>query len=103
MTKPKFTPEPWWVLREGSDLSVEPGIASWSKFDIMGRTEEERQARWQEIQANAALIAQCPNMIEFICDIVSACDYGTETLSDQFRKRGAEIIRKVYGTEGNND
>ncbi len=95
--KPKFTPGPWWVLREGSDLSVEPGIASWSKFDIMRRTEEEKQAMWQEIQANAKLIKKSPDMIEFICDIVSACNYGTEQLSPSFLERAEKIICETIG------
>lgn len=47
-------------------------------------------------EANAALMAESPEMIESICDLVSACDYGTETLSDQFKERAIEIIRKVF-------
>jgi Ni,Fe-hydrogenase I small subunit len=94
--KPKFTPGPW-------EAAVTKVYAGEHCIPLVEQNWWDSPQEFKEAQANAALIAQCPNMIEFICDIVSACDYGTETLSEQFRKRGEEIIRKVYGTEGNND
>lgn len=65
--KPKFTPGPWWVLREGSsDLFVEPSIGYWSKFDIIGRNEEEKKEVWQTKMANAYLIAAAPDMYKML-------------------------------------
>ena len=67
MTEPKFTPGPWHVLREGSsDLFVEPAIAYWSKFDIIGRNEEEKKEVWQTKMANAALMAAAPEMYDYL-------------------------------------
>lgn len=67
--EPKFTPEPWTVLYEGSDMSIEPGIAYWSKHDIMGRTEDEIDGKWRIIQANAALIAAAPEMYALLDEL----------------------------------
>lgn len=103
MTKPQFSPGPW-EIKDKYTICGKDAV----KDALMGNDPSICHIctvnGWLvSAENNALLIAQCPNMIEFICDIVSACDYGTETLSEQFRKRGAEIVRKVYGTEGNND
>ncbi len=95
--RPKFTPGPWWVLREGSDLSVEPGIASWSKFDIMGRTEEEIQAMWQEMQSNAALISLAPKLLDFVSHFTSANGEADLHLLDKHTAgHGTEIHNAVF-------
>ncbi len=97
---PKFTPGPWGTLHEGiSDLSVEPGIASWSKHDIMGRTEDEIEDRWRIIQANAALIKQSPAMyaeLDGTANFLRAlADVLEETMKHDSRKEYAAAVLRV--------
>lgn len=47
--------------------------------------------------SNESMMKSAPEMFEFICDLVSACDYGTEELSHDFRVRADKIICEVYG------
>ena len=49
--------------------------------------------------ANTKLIKKLLDMIEFICDVVSACNYGTEQLSPSFLERAEKIIRETIGGE----
>lgn len=43
---------------------------------------------------------QADSTLEFLCDLVSACDYGTETLSPLMRERAEKLIREAYKRQG---
>ena len=94
MNEPKFSKGPWRVTKywPRKIYGKDNRLVTVPFFKYTGDWTEN----CKRCEANAALIAESPNMIEFICDLISACDYGTETLSEQFRQRGLEIIRKVY-------
>lgn len=53
--------------------------------------------------SNASVMKSAPEMFEFICGLVSACDYGTERLSYDFRVRAERIICEVYGVRYERD
>lgn len=97
MTKPKFTPGPW-DIKDKYTIRGKDAI----KDALMGNDPSicticTVNGWLVSAENNALLIAQCPNMIEFICDIVSACNYGTEQLSPSFLERAEKIICETIG------
>lgn len=65
MSEPRFTPGGWYVLREGyADMYLEPGIAYWSRFDMSGRTDDEKKEAWERLKANVALMRKAPDMFD---------------------------------------
>lgn len=45
-------------------MSLEPGIAYWSRFDMPGRTDDEKEEAWERLKANVALMRKAPDMFE---------------------------------------
>ncbi len=53
---------------------------------------------WQIEHPNLSMdqVVSLNGMFEFICDLVGACDYGTETLSSVMRERAEKLICEAY-------
>jgi hypothetical protein len=89
MTNPKFTPTPWRV-HETSIITRQPGKNhKWHIFgpkgggaiashDFQYTSEYEPYEDFDEVRANAALIAQSPAMYEFIEKVLNQMDEGRD-------------------------
>lgn len=93
----RFTPGPWTFDDTdesfGRPAIIAKGAERYSKFGPVCLVMK----RHPNYRANASAIVKVPDMIEFICDLVSACDYGTEYLSPSFRARAEKLISKIMG------
>ncbi len=94
MSELKFTPGPWSI-----EKSEYPDGAGYYYINAKDKNIGGDVIVFQGIDnmANAKLIKKSPDMIEFICDIVSACNYGTEQLSPSFLERAEKIICETIG------
>lgn len=95
--KPKFTPGPWTFDDSnesfGRPAIIAKGAERYSKFGPVCLVMK----RHPNYRANASAIVKVPDMIEFISDLVSACDYGTEQLSPFFLRRAEKLVKEVKG------
>ena len=102
MSKPKFTPGPWWVLHEGSsEVSVQTKGACICSLNYDPLPKEEVQKHL----ANARLIAAAPELYDALkesvrrscmrsCGVARPCKMLCPEVEKSF-----EVLRKVWGDE----
>jgi hypothetical protein len=97
MNEPKFTKGPW-EFDDAEHAFCRPAIIAKGaeRYSTYGPVCLIMK-RHPNYRANASVIVKAPDMIEFICDLVSACDYGTEHLSPSLRARAEKLISETMG------
>lgn len=88
-----FSPAPWRVIDNGDRQVI---VDSHSRLIAFCMSNPDGLDL-----PNAKLIKKSPDMLEFLCDLVSACDYDEEELSDMMKRRAEKLIREaLLGEDG---